>query len=119
MSSAAAGDVINVAVMGDPIVPCTAMYRCPGCKRIHALGINNMEPGRPNWTWNNDPIKPMFSPSISYTSTWKGEPIVCHSFIGINGAAPGEAIFLGDCTHENAGKVLPLPAWREDEDDQD
>jgi hypothetical protein len=34
---------------------------------------------------------------------------VCHSFIGINGAKPGEIIFLSDCTHALAGQVRPLP----------
>ena len=33
---------------------------------------------------------------------------VCHTFVGCNGAQPGEIIFLGDCTHELAGKVMPL-----------
>ncbi len=32
----------------------------------------------------------------------------CHSFVGCNGAQPGEIIFLGDCTHELAGSVQAL-----------
>lgn len=33
----------------------------------------------------------------------------CHTFVGCNGAHPGEVIFLSDCTHDLAGQVLPLP----------
>lgn len=33
----------------------------------------------------------------------------CHTFIGCNGAQPGQVIFLSDCMHEFAGQVLDLP----------
>lgn len=33
----------------------------------------------------------------------------CHTFVGCNGAQPGEVIFLGDCTHALAGTVQPFP----------
>jgi hypothetical protein len=39
----------------------------------------------------------------------------CHTFVGCNGAQPGEIIYLSDCTHELAGQVLPLaemPVYR-------
>ena len=112
MSAARPGiDVVNVAVRYGTEQPCTALYRCPGCGRTHALGINNAEPGRPNWTWNGDALNPVFSPSVLYTSTWKGSSIVCHSFVGCNGAQPGEAVFLSDCTHANVGKTLRLVPW--------
>ena len=112
MSAARPGvDVINVAISGDPPRDCTAIYRCPGCTRVHALGINNVDPGRPGWTWNGDTVLPVFSPSVLYGTTRKGQPVVCHSFVGINGAPPGSAIFLGDCTEGQAGKVLPLLPW--------
>lgn len=32
----------------------------------------------------------------------------CHTFVGCNGAQPGEITFLGDCTHALAGKTLPM-----------
>lgn len=38
----------------------------------------------------------------------------CHTFVGCNGAQPGEVIFLSDCTHALAGQVHPfpdLPEW--------
>ena len=122
MSTARPGiDVINLATWLGSNVPATAIYRCPGCDRIHALGINHVEPQRPSWAWNGDTVKPVFSPSVAYrTGRREGNVIVdvvCHSFIGCNGAQPGEAIFLGDCTHEYAGKVLPMIPWRDDEDE--
>ena len=33
---------------------------------------------------------------------------VCHSFVGCNGALPGQIIFLSDCTHDLAGQVVDL-----------
>ena len=106
-------EVVSVAV-GATGVPCAAEYRCPGCGRIHSLGINN-EQVRPNWTWNGDRIKPTFSPSVLYQTARRDGgrmvDVVCHSFIGCHAAKPGEAIFLNDCTHANAGKTLPLPPW--------
>jgi hypothetical protein len=81
--------------------------------------------------------KPVFTPSILVTgkkltekgerdlAAWRGMsheqriladikefdnlPSVCHTFVGCNGAQPGEVIFLGDCTHSLAGKTLPFP----------
>lgn len=34
---------------------------------------------------------------------------VCHTFIGCNGAQPGEVNFLSDCDHQYKGTVQPLP----------
>lgn len=33
----------------------------------------------------------------------------CHTFVGCNGAQPGQIVFLGDCTHELAGQTVDLP----------
>jgi hypothetical protein len=67
--------------------------------------------GRPHWSFNGDFDKPVFGPSIN--SYWGGEygvpKHICHSFIGINGAQPGQIIFLGDCTHALVGQVVDLP----------
>ncbi|MCL4695464.1 MAG: hypothetical protein KJ023_00155 [Burkholderiaceae bacterium] len=39
-----------------------------------------------------------------------GNPLrsVCHSFVGCNGAQPGQIVFLSDCTHALAGQVREL-----------
>jgi hypothetical protein len=94
--------------------------------------------GRPRWGWNGDVEKPVFTPSVlvwwdepanlgnpealaldiaeANRRREAGETNVkvplaskrCHTFVGCNVAQPGEIVFLSDCTHELAGKVLPL-----------
>lgn len=86
------------------------------------------------WSWNGDSEKPVFSPSILvrgvkmdmtdeelelYDAEYqiKGREVlndrrfgtVCHSFVGCNGAQPGQIIFLGDCTHHLANQTVDLP----------
>ena len=57
----------------------------------------------------------MLSPSLLVRQTHPKGMRVCHSFVGCNGAQPGEIIFLPDSTHHLAGQVRPLPEWRYDE----
>lgn len=107
-------------------------FWCPGCDHSHTIQTGE-GPG-PRWGWNGDAARPVFSPSVLVRGrdfTEKGEAdyeawcaagspmpapqfesrdIVCHSFVGCNGAQPGEIVFLGDCTHALAGKTVPLPA---------
>lgn len=94
---------------------------------MHALNLT--APDKPRWNWNGDVEKPMFSPSVNISwrepsdEGWKliesgqasagernypGTDHRCHSFIGMGRAVPGEIEFLSDCTHELAGKVVPL-----------
>ncbi len=97
-------------------------YRCPGCKDIHSFPV---QPSPKGWAWNGDLDKPVFGPSVLVRSghyserfkpgedecwcTWaernpndKHPPpyrcYLCHSFVGQNGAQPGEVIILGDST---------------------
>ena len=105
------------------------VYWCQGCRMTHSIRTV----GAYAWGWNGDVDKPVFTPSVLATSghyvsshkpgdscwcDYKREhpedqdPMGCarcHTFVGCNGAQPGEVIFLGDCTHELAGQVLPLP----------
>lgn len=105
-------------------------FWCQGCREAHTVWVGE-GPG-PRWTWNGDVDKPVFGPSVLVTGHWytpKGEAdeqawqaaggpkprpkfetadTRCHTFVGCNGAQPGEIVFLGDCTHELAGKTLPL-----------
>ena len=86
------------------------------------------------WGWNGDVERPVFTPSVlstgvermteqEYQTVIAGgkverRPQRCHTFVGCNGAQPGEVIFLGDCTHALAGQVhefLDLPAHMRDE----
>lgn len=76
---------------------------CPGCKISHWINVN--KPNRPRWTWNGDREKPTFSPSILVRYPWGDPPVDqrCHSFI-----RDGQWQFLQDCTHELAGKTVPM-----------
>lgn len=99
------------------------IYWCQGCNMSHMIRTKG---GPSAWGWNGDVDKPVFTPSVlttgvkhltdeqhdRYMETGElpaAEPMRCHTFVGCNGAQPGEVIFLGDCTHELAGQVLPLP----------
>ncbi|MGG1948958.1 hypothetical protein AB1286_29830 [Trinickia sp. NRRL B-1857] len=103
-------------------------YRCPcddeGCG-LTTLPVNwrpagesaesPHQAGHPHWSFNGDFEKPVFGPSVLNTwSEWQGhgkpgKPHVCHSFIGCNGAQPGQIILLGDCTHGLKGQTVDLP----------
>jgi hypothetical protein len=84
------------------------IFFCPGCKSTHS--VNTARNG-PRWTYNGDPARPTFSPSILVTTRWSETDAterddVCHSFV-----RDGKIQFLGDCTHELAGKTVSLPEW--------
>lgn len=104
-------------------------FWCPGCNDNHGIYVG---PG--GWTWNRDVDRPVFGPSILVTSghfvkghvgpcCWctynaaRPDKRVsftcyrCHSFVGCNGAAPGQITFLSDCTHALAGQTVDLPDW--------
>jgi hypothetical protein len=105
------------------------LFRCPGCRFVPGPMIG---PGAgPRWTFNGDYDKPGFSPSLLvkwdqheppvtpenidewHRAPWPQTKVhkVCHSFIGCNGAQPGQIVFLGDCTHALAGKVVDIPPF--------
>jgi hypothetical protein len=115
-------------------------FWCQGCREAHTVWVGE-GPG-PRWSWNGDVERPVFGPSVLVTGHWytaKGaadeqawqaagcpQPrpkfetadTRCHTFVGCNGAQPGEIIFLGDCTHELAGQARPMaemPAHRSSE----
>lgn len=91
------------------------MFFCPGCQHAHSVGI---EGSGPIWTWNGDVEKPIFASSIR--TYWPAhmrngvlvpERTLCHSFVGHNGAQPGEIFFLDDCTEHSLRGAHPLPPW--------
>ena len=93
-------------------------FWCPGCNELHAVRVGDGP--HPRWSYNGNPDRPTFSPSIKVTYRhpkgysnenpaprgWKGEYVedICHSFV-----RDGQIQFLGDCTHDLAGKTVPLP----------
>lgn len=82
-------------------------FRCEGCGGAHTVTITG--PGA--WQYNGDPERPVLSPSVLVRYGLEPDAQRCHSFVGCHGAAPGEIIFLSDCTHDLAGQVRPLPDW--------
>lgn len=89
-------------------------FWCEGCQQAHGIKTK----GNGAWGWNGDADRPVFTPSV--LTTWRDHSTKpptehrCHTFVGCNGAQPGEVIFLGDCTHTLAGQVRPfaeLPDW--------
>ncbi|MCE5230281.1 hypothetical protein LLG95_11890 [bacterium] len=86
------------------------MIRCPGCKTVHFIATDRPNNCGAQWQFNGDMEKPTFNPSLlvripksTGEAGWAG---VCHSFI-----REGNIQFLGDCTHELAGKTVPIPDW--------
>ena len=102
-------------------------FWCPGCNCPHAVKVE----GYKAWAWDGDVDKPTFSPSVliqgghflpwtpdgnhsCWCTYYKDRPLVeklfkcrqCHSFI-----RDGQIHFLHDCSHELAGKVVPIPNW--------
>ena len=71
--------------------------------RILPVMIGGTRAGTPNWTWNGSVDFPTVRPSV----LTRGEDIdgdhVCHSWIN-----DGMVQFLGDCSHEFAGKTVEL-----------
>lgn len=114
-------------------------FWCPGCNGPHR--IQHGAGAGPRWGWNGDSERPVFTPSVLVTWTEPaniGNPEamkqdlaeaqcrrdageqnvrvpqadkVCHSFVGCNGAQPGQIIFLGDSTHAMAGQTVELADW--------
>jgi hypothetical protein len=82
-------------------------FRCEGCGGFHSIPVT----GPKAWGWNGDRDRPVFTPSLLVNHGPHDAPRICHSFVGCNGAQPGEIIFLSDCTHHLAGQVRPLPDW--------
>lgn len=98
-------------------------YRCP-CGDVHHITPKI-------WTWNGNVESPTISPSVlvrsgHYVPRQPGEPescwctyakehpedklpfgcYLCHSYV-----ENGSVRFLNDCSHEHAGKTLPIPDW--------
>jgi hypothetical protein len=84
---------------------CGYCFKCPGCKDWHCLSVRpNTLPNGAGWVFNGDFERPTFQPSVLSTVTFEsGEKEVCHLFV-----TDGNLIFLGDCTHELAGKTQPM-----------
>jgi len=88
------------------------LFQCPACNQLHFINSS--------WDFNGNYDRPTINPSILVRGTkptsdeeaeriMRGEkikpiPHVCHSFI-----RDGTINYLGDCTHNLAGKTVELP----------
>lgn len=120
------------------------LFRCPGCKMLHGPTVGQPNPhNQAVWSWNGDYEKPTFSPSLLVRYDHLSEAgrarcaefhkehgryptneelpydlhMVCHSFIGCNGAQPGQIIYLDDCTHALKGQTVDIPPYGDDDHD--
>ncbi len=96
-------------------------FYCPGCEARHTYWTSESGNGL-QWNFNNDMDKPTFSPSLlnrwgkyvdpnfeepdtqEYGAPKGGWSGICHLYL-----TDGYLQFLSDCTHELAGKIVPLP----------
>lgn len=74
---------------------------CPGCEEMHYISASDPQSKRPQWSFNGDIENPTFSPSMKLS---KKGVVHCHYFL-----RDGKLQFLRDCTHDFAGKTIPLP----------
>lgn len=98
------------------------LFHCPGCKQDHRYIVRwGSTSGRsePTWSFSGGLDKPSFQPSLLYRrKAWPtdeeqkrimaGEKVelpdrVCHLYM-----TDGRIQFLGDCTHQLAGKTVEM-----------
>lgn len=73
-------------------------WHCPGCEETHRVFVD-----AGGWSWDGSMDRPTISPSVLIRFTRGDVPMVCHSFV-----RAGVVDFLGDCTHELAGRSVPM-----------
>ena len=82
-------------------------FSCPGCGNVHWFSTTGFTPSQPDgdivprgpvWSFNGDMEKPTVRASLLV----KGQ-FTCHSFI-----TDGKIEYLGDCTHNLAGKTVEM-----------
>lgn len=80
-------------------------FECPGCKQPHVIPVSGSDPNGKYWGFNEDMIKPTFTPSLLvYDINPDGaRRTLCHLFL-----RDGVIEFLNDCAHEFKGKKVPL-----------
>lgn len=74
------------------------LFMCPACKAPHACDKR--------WGFNGNQEKPTFDGSVLiHPEPSIGRPL-CHSHV-----RDGQIQYGNDCTHEFAGKTVPLPEF--------
>lgn len=92
-------------------------FHCPGCGHKHTYVVAGPGTG-PRWQFNGDVNKPTFTPSLlnrwgrHADPTWQEpedpEPSMgwsgtCHLYV-----TNGQIQYLGDCSHDLAGKTIEM-----------
>ena len=81
---------------------------CPGCRDLHV--IYTKHPGKAVWMWDGNSGRPTVTPSVRVLSAHSGTK--CHYFL-----TDGVLHYLGDSTHDERGRQVPLPDlpenWRD------
>jgi len=93
------------------------LIKCPACG-WHDFPVEAEKVKGPVWTFNGNEESPTFNPSVRVRCNMpdmkghqpKARSRCCHFFI-----RDGVIEFCGDCTHEYAGKKIPLEAFTETE----
>lgn len=91
-------------------------FKCPACGHNHIVSIGPKSFWNIRWQFNGDFEKPTIHPSVLVTCDIPEDAVIepnirrCHSFI-----RDGKIQFLGDCTHDLAGKTVELPDYPEQE----
>lgn len=79
-------------------------FICPGCESLGFPGLHmlpvNSKTKDPSWDFDGNLESPTLTPSI----LTKYNDHICHSYL-----KDGVFKFLDDCTHELAGKEVPIP----------
>ena len=86
-------------------------FWCPGCRGNHRYVTRNPKGGSyPTWGFNGDMERPTFTPSLLINGSARSEDLHphtnafrCHLFV-----TNGEIRYCGDCTHDLAGKTVPM-----------
>lgn len=76
------------------------IFWCPGCRCGHGVWTTKVNSQKATWKFNGNMEKPMFEPSILISPNGKGS---CHCYVRY-----GNIEFLPDCSHELAGKAVPM-----------
>lgn len=89
--------------------PGMLVFQCPACGNCHFALVDGATRAGPRWSWNGSMEKPTFSPSIKVVGVksafepFDSTPTCCHFFI-----KDGQIQYCGDCTHDLAGKTVPM-----------
>lgn len=79
-------------------------FWCPACKQGHTLWVVRRSAVPNPWQWDGNVEKPTVQPSLKIEGVrFDGRPYICHLVV-----TAGMLNYCADCTHELAGKTVPM-----------